>query len=73
MINNLDANIRLWDFNSPAFRLVGAVCPRTRVLNFTANFPCDVDDAMRANCKNVNKYNLILVASLGAKNIVSHG
>ena len=73
MVNNLDVNIRLGDFNSPTFYLIGTVCSRTRVLNFTADFPCDVGDSMGANCKNVNLYNLILPASPEAKNIVSHG
>ena len=66
MRNNPDANTRLSDFNSPAFYLVGAVSTRTRVHNFTADLPCDVDDAMAASCKHVNKYKLILAASLGA-------
>jgi len=49
MINNRDVGIRLGDFNSPAFCLIGAVCSRTGVHNFTANFPCNVGDAIRAN------------------------
>ena len=67
MRNNPDANTRPGDFNSPAFYLVGAVSTRTRVHNFTADLPCDVDDALAAKkCKHVNKYKLILAASLGA-------
>ena len=53
------AIIRLGDFNSPAFYLVGAVHTRTRVHNFTADFPCDVGDAMGASCEHVNKSKLI--------------
>ena len=70
MIRNPDANIRLGDFNSPAFCLVGAVCTRTGVHNFTVDFPGEVGDAMRANCKHVNKYKLILAASPDANNFV---
>ena len=72
MINNRDAMIRLGDFNSPAFCLVGAVHTRTRIHNFTADFPCDVGDAMGANCKHVNKSKLILAALLCAKSFVLH-
>ena len=72
MIRNTDANIRLGDFNSPAFCLIGAICSRTRVHNFTADFPCDVGGVMRgANCGHENKYKLILAAPLAAKSYVS--
>ena len=49
MINNPDADIRLGDINSPAFRLASAVFPRTRVHNLTADFPGDVDDVIGTN------------------------
>ena len=70
MILKPDANIRLGDFNSPAFCLVGAVCPRNRVHNFTAGFPCDVGDAIRAACKQVNKFKLILAVLPCVENFV---
>ena len=66
MIIKSDTNIRLGDFNSPAFRLVGAVRPRNRVHNFTPDFRCDVGDAIGTIFKHVNQYKLIMAPSMGA-------
>ena len=73
MINNPDADIRLGDINSPAFRLASAVYPRARVHNFTAAFPGDVDDVIETNFKHIKEHKLILANSLGATTLAKNG